>query len=130
MKISLSKSVVLVQGVSDPVTITINDVALKVVEKFCYLGSNVTASGSLVSELDARIGKAASTFGKLSSRVWANQHLSIHVHVKIRVYGACVLSKLVYGCEIFSFALMFTNGWFTACDDFYDASACWLSHII
>jgi len=38
MNISLSKSVVLVQGVSDPVTITISDVALKVVEKFCYLG--------------------------------------------------------------------------------------------
>jgi len=50
-----------------PDTITINDVALKVVEKFCYLGSNVTASGSLVSGLDARIGKAASTFGKLRS---------------------------------------------------------------
>ena len=67
MKISLSKSVVLVQGISDPATITINDVTLKVVEKFCYLGSNVTASGSLVSELDACIGKAASMFGKLSS---------------------------------------------------------------
>ena len=62
MKISLSKSVVLVQGISDPATITINDVTLKVVEKFCYLGSNVTASGSLVSELDARIGKAASVW--------------------------------------------------------------------
>jgi len=97
MKISLSKSVVLVQGVSDPVTITINNVVLKVVEKFCYLGSNVTASGSLVSELDARIAKAASAFGKLRSRVWANQHLSIHV--KIRVYVACVLSMLLYGCE-------------------------------
>jgi len=67
------------------------------VEKFCYLGSNVTASGSFVSELDARIGKAASTLGKLRSRVWANQHLSIHV--KIRVYVACVLSMLLYGCE-------------------------------
>ena len=70
MNISLSKSVVLVQGVSDPVTITISDVALKVVEKFCYLGSNVTALGSLVSVRDARIDKAASTFGKLRSGVW------------------------------------------------------------
>jgi len=24
---------------------------------------------------------------------------------------------------------MFANGWFTACDGFYDASACWLSHM-
>ena len=81
-------------------TITINNVALKVVEKFCYLGSNVTASGSLVSELDARIGKAASTFGKLCSRVWANQHLLIHV--KIRIYVACMLSMLLCGCETWS----------------------------
>jgi len=95
MKISLSKSVVLVQGVSYPATI--NDVALKVAEMFCYLGSNVTAFGSLVSELDARIGKAASTFGKRRSRFWANYHLSIHV--KIHVYVVCVLSMLLYGCE-------------------------------
>jgi len=24
---------------------------------------------------------------------------------------------------------MFANGWLTACDGFYDASACWLSHM-
>jgi len=32
---------------------------------------------ALVSELDARIGKAAFTFGKLRFRVWANQHLKV-----------------------------------------------------
>jgi len=29
----------------------------------------------------------------------------------------------------FSFALVFANGWFTACDGFYGASAYWLSHM-
>jgi len=29
---------------------------------------------------------------------------------------------------VFSFALIFANGWFTACDGFYGASAYWLSH--
>jgi len=24
---------------------------------------------------------------------------------------------------------MFANDWLTACDGFYDASACWLSHM-
>ena len=48
-------------------------------------------------ELDARLGKAASTFEKLRSRVWSDQHCSIHV--KIRVYVACVLSMLLYSCE-------------------------------
>jgi len=40
------------------------------------------------------------------------------------------LFTLISKCAIvFSFALMFTNGWFTACDGFYGASACWLSHM-
>jgi len=30
---------------------------------------------------------------------------------------------------VFSFAPMFANDWLTACDGFYDASACWLSHM-
>jgi len=30
---------------------------------------------------------------------------------------------------VFSFALMFANDCLTACDGFYDASACWLSHM-
>jgi len=34
-----------------------------------------------------------------------------------------------YCAIVFSFALMFANGWFTACDGFYGASACWLSHM-
>jgi len=62
-----------------------------------YLGSNITAPVSLVSELDARIGKAASMFEKNLSRVWANKHLTLQV--KIRVYVACEISMLLCGCE-------------------------------
>jgi len=40
------------------------------------------------------------------------------------------LFTLINYCAIvFSFALIFTNGWFNACDRFYGASACWLSHM-
>jgi len=40
------------------------------------------------------------------------------------------LFTLINYCAIvIPFALMFANGWFTACDGFYDASACWLSHM-
>jgi len=40
------------------------------------------------------------------------------------------LFTLINYCAIvFSFALMFANGWFTSCDGFYGASACWLSHM-
>jgi len=40
------------------------------------------------------------------------------------------LFTLINYCAIvFSFALMFATGWLTACDGFYDASACRLSHM-
>ena len=40
------------------------------------------------------------------------------------------LFTLINYCAIvIPLALMFANGWFTACDGFYDASACWLSHM-
>jgi len=40
------------------------------------------------------------------------------------------LFTLINCCAIvLSFALMFANGWFTAYDGFYDASACWVSHM-
>jgi len=40
------------------------------------------------------------------------------------------LFTLINYCAIvFPLALMFANGWFTAFDGFYDASACWLIHM-
>jgi len=40
------------------------------------------------------------------------------------------LFTLISNCAIvFSFALTFANGWFTVCDGFHGASACWLSHM-
>ena len=40
-----------------------------------------------------------------------------------------VFTLINYCAIVFSFAPMFANGWLTACDGFYDASACWLSHM-
>ena len=45
----------------------------------------------------ARIGKASTNFGRLSSRVWKNHHLTIKL--KIKVYTACILSVLLYSSE-------------------------------
>jgi len=39
-----------------------------------------------------------------------------------------LFTLISYCAIVFSFALMFANGWFTACDGFNGASACWLSH--
>ena len=91
------KTVVLSQGPCSPPHISIDGAALQSVDKFCYLGSTVDNTNSLKSELDIRIGKAATTFGQLRSRISSNGNLS--TRVKIRVYMACVVSVLLYGCE-------------------------------
>jgi len=81
----------------DSHTFTINETPLKEVENFIYLGSTITRNATLDLELGTRIGKAASTFGRLTKRVWRNKYLS--VRTKVRIYEACVLSILLYGAE-------------------------------
>jgi len=40
-----------------------------------------------------------------------------------------LFTPISYCAIVFSIALMFPNDWLTACDGFYGASACWLSHM-
>jgi len=40
-----------------------------------------------------------------------------------------LFTPISYYAIMFSFALIFANGWFTACNGFYGASAYWLSHM-
>ncbi len=89
LTISLSKTVVMAQNV--------NGTVLSVVEKCVYLGSTLKANNSLDAELNTRIGRASTTYGRLQSCVWNNSHLSLKV--KVRVNKTCVLSVLLYGSE-------------------------------
>ena len=61
------------------------------------MGSTISSSLSLDDELNSRIGKAATAFGKLSDRVWENNKLT--TKTKMLVYQACVLTTLLYGSE-------------------------------
>ncbi len=74
---------------------------LSVVEKFVYLGSTLTENNSLDAELNTRIGRASTTFGRLQSRVWNFEHFerSFSLKVKVRVYESSVLSVLLYGSK-------------------------------
>ncbi|XP_069996592.1 uncharacterized protein [Penaeus vannamei] len=76
---------------------TINDTTLDDVEKFTYLGSIIAKNTSVDQDICTRLGKAATTFGRLTNRVWKNKTLSIRT--KVQVYEACVLSILLYGTE-------------------------------
>ena len=57
----------------------------------------MTSNNSLDEELETRIGKAATPFGRLRKRVWDNNRLPLPL--KIKVYVACILSILLYGSE-------------------------------
>ncbi|GAB1603816.1 hypothetical protein Ahia01_000662900, partial [Argonauta hians] len=101
LEVSLSKTVVLHQPapgeVYHPPHITINGSVLRVVQQFCYLGSTITSNAKIDKELDSRLAKGNSAFGRLRGRVWNNRHL--RRRTKIHVYRAVVLSNLLYGSE-------------------------------
>ncbi|CAJ1079366.1 hypothetical protein D4764_04G0009700 [Xyrichtys novacula] len=85
------------QGKENPPSITINNYTMEAVNTFTYLRSTFTDNLSLNAELSGCIGKAASTFGKLTNRVWNNGKLT--VHTKVQVNRACVISTLLYGSK-------------------------------
>uniref|UniRef100_K7EX07 Reverse transcriptase domain-containing protein n=1 Tax=Pelodiscus sinensis TaxID=13735 RepID=K7EX07_PELSI len=97
LTISLKKTNVLSQDTVTPPAITVDDYQLDVVHQFTYLGSTITDNLSLDAELDKRIGKAASTLARLTTRVWTNPRLT--TATKMAVYNACVISTLLYGSE-------------------------------
>ena len=66
-------------------------IALKT--SFRYLGSMLCSSGKNGTELSSRLGAARAEFDKLC-RVWS--HASLTRAKKLRVYEACVVSKLLY----------------------------------
>lgn len=97
LTISVKKTNILHQGTNTEPSILLNGKCLDVVNRFTYLGSTVTDKLSLDVELDQRIAKAATTLGRLNSRVWENKKLT--KTTKMSVYSACILSTLLYGSE-------------------------------
>ena len=53
--------------------ISVNRQTLQVVETFTYLGSTLTRNANIDAEIDNRISKASSTFGKLRENVWESK---------------------------------------------------------
>ena len=97
LTISLKKTNIMGQDVSNTPNICIDDYTLDVVEEFTYLGSTISSNLSIDADITKRIGKAASVMARLSMRVWENTMLT--TNTKMRVYQACVLSTLLYGSE-------------------------------
>ena len=63
-------------------------------ESMLYLGSTLAADGSISVELGRRLGLARADFNALQL-VWG--HAALKTDQKLRIYQACVVSKLLYG---------------------------------
>ena len=77
--------------------IIINGERLKAVDKFTYLGSTLSRDVVIDDEVDVRLAKANSAFGRLNTNVWNRR--GITRKTKIKVYRAAVLTTLLYGSE-------------------------------
>ena len=70
---------------------------VKDVTEFRYHGCMLIDGSDLGIEIQSRVGKATSSYGKLTGRVFYNKNLILYT--KVKVYKAICLSILLYGCE-------------------------------
>ena len=101
LTISLKKTEVLYQPpprrAYSPPHISIDVTNLNAVEHFTYQGSVISTDATVSKDLDKRLPKANSSFGKLSKRVW--QSHSLRLSIKIQVYRAVVNFHLSVRCR-------------------------------
>ena len=62
-----------------------------------YVGMMLSENGGMESELERRIGKAATSVGALCNIVFGNWELGREV--KMALYNAVLLPTMLYGCE-------------------------------
>ena len=87
LTISLKKTEVLYQPPPmenySPPHITVDGATLNPVEDFTYLGSVISIDASTDKDLENRLSKASSSFGRLSKRVWNNHSLRLITNIKV-----------------------------------------------
>ena len=81
----------------NPPHISIDGINLYAVEHFTYLGSVISNDATVSKDLDNRLSKANSSFGRLSKTVWQSHLLPLFT--KIQVYRAIIVPTLLYGAE-------------------------------
>jgi hypothetical protein len=70
---------------------------LKVVDIFTYLGCTLSSVVNVDDEVNCRLAKASSAFGRLRRTMWECRELT--KETKLRVSRATVLTALLYACE-------------------------------
>ena len=77
--------------------IFVNDEPLKATDSSTYLGSTLSREANIDVEVNNRLSKANSAFGRLRKKVWDRR--GINQDTKLKVYMAVVLTVLLYACE-------------------------------
>lgn len=95
--ISTEKTKVMSFG-DTPANVSDGEHSIEQVQRFCFLGSNVTPTNSVEHEISTRIGKASSAFRQLLT-TWKAK---ISLTTKIKIYNAVVIPTLLYGAETWS----------------------------
>ena len=80
-----------------PPHITTGETELKAVQQFTYLECTISSVANIDKEVDSRLPKAHSIFGRIYNCVWSSKHLN--ESTKISIYRAVALSTLLYGSE-------------------------------
>ena len=101
LEVSLKKTGILHQPTPHeeyrPHHFCIGDTELKSTQQFTYLGCTISSDAKIDKEIDNRLAKANSSFGRLYKRVCNSN--SLKCKTKIRVYRAVVLTTLLYSSE-------------------------------
>ena len=77
--------------------VEVEGVTIEQARETVYLGVRLSENGGMESELEQRIGMAATTVWALREPVFGNKELC--KEAKSRVYKAVVVPTLVFGCE-------------------------------
>jgi len=101
LTVNLTKTKMMVTGFglgdADREPIVVGESEIGCVDEFPYLGSMVSSSGRMDVEVDRRIASASKAFGSLRHAVFTDR--TLNTTTKRKVYQACVLPVLLYGCE-------------------------------
>ena len=101
LKVSVKKTKILCVPSNPPDCVekyTIGGEALDVVNKFTYLGSELSDQCDVAGEVKRRIGMSLAVFDSMKSSLWKRREIS--VTTKMRVFRAVVLARLLYGAEL------------------------------
>ena len=96
LNVNIGKTEVMRLQNKNTTPITIEDRALKDVEKFTYLGSVITTTGGTDEDINTKIGKARFSFNSLKP---VFRSTAISLRNKLRIYNTNVKSVLLYGSE-------------------------------